>query len=186
MRKMLFTIISDISGFFTEYAVAGILAAMISAFGYLFGVLCYRKIFHKEERNQNLLLKRFILVFFLAWYWYIVLGITIFSRSESGTRFVSFELFRTFGNTFYARKQVYENVILFLPYSVLLYLLAKSLRNVCCMFLMGFLGSLFIETTQWATHTGYFEIDDILTNTFGMLLGFWFCTIISKIKKPKE
>jgi glycopeptide antibiotics resistance protein len=117
-------------------------------------------------------------LFLLVAYLYIVIGITILSRSEGGTSGASFELFRTFRNTFSARKQIYENVLMFVPYAVLLYGLARPFRRWWIALLMGAGSSLLIEVTQWVTRTGYFEVDDILTNTVGMMIGYLVCRII--------
>ena len=123
---------------------------------------------------------KLVWIFFLAAYLYIVIGITILSRSEGGTSGASVELFRTFRNTFFARKQIYENILMFVPYAVLLYGLARMFRSCWIMLLVGAGSSFFIEVTQWMTRTGYFEVDDILTNTVGMVIGYLMCRMIEK------
>ncbi|WP_051195303.1 VanZ family protein [Lachnospira multipara] len=73
------------------------------------------------------------------------------------------------------------NILLFLPLG---FLLPTILRRI------GFLGtmmsavvlSLLIELTQLFTKLGTFDIDDIILNTFGALLGFIFFLIIRPIK----
>ncbi|MBQ8279924.1 MAG: VanZ family protein [Roseburia sp.] len=107
-----------------------------------------------------------------------MLGITVLSRSESETRHAYFELFRTFQDTFVARKQIYENVLLFVPYAILLFGLAEFFRNGWLMMGIGLISSFAIEATQWITHAGYFEIDDIWTNVVGMMLGYVLCVIV--------
>ena len=184
---MLFAIVRDIARFFEKYAIGGSRVA-------IFGVACFAficLIFKKNlvlSSNENVsfgkkqFVARMIWVYLFLFYLYIVIGITVLSRSESGTRFVSFELFRIFRNTFQARKQIYENVIMFVPYSILLFGLSKHLRKWWVMLLVGAGSSLLIEVMQWVTHTGYFELDDILTNTIGMLLGYALAYFISKLK----
>ena len=185
-------IVRDIAGFGIRYAPS----ACIVAAG---AVLLSGLVMHFLKKNFVLssvledavsgkkCVWKLVWIFFLAAYIYIVIGITILSRSESGTRGASFELFRTFRNTFSARKQIYENVLMFVPYAVLLYGLAKPFRRWWVALLMGAGSSLLIEVTQWVTRTGYFEVDDILTNTVGMLLGYTICRIIEigykRIKK---
>ena len=48
-----------------------------------------------------------------------------------------------------------------------------------------FLGYLLIEVTQWVTKTGCFELDDVLTNTLGMLLGCVVCIVVRRDKSKR-
>lgn len=186
MNEMLFSITNDIARFFRGYAYTGGLLAIVVTIAYLF----YEGYWKTRGLNIQLLERRKQIctvarqaayIFLLVLYLYIVIGITILSRSESGTWGASFEVFRTFRNTFYARKQIYENIIMFVPYAMLLYGLAERFRSLWRMLLIGAGSSLLIEVTQWLTRTGYFEVDDILTNTIGMLLGYLVCLLIEKL-----
>lgn len=185
MTEMFFSIIADIVGFLRAYAPAGCLFAMAVALCYALYKACWKSqclatvdglLFRMRDA-----VSKTVGIFLLILYMYIVISITILSRSESGTWGASFEVFRTFRNTFYARKQIYENIIMFVPYAMLLYGLAERFRSLWRMLLIGAGSSLLIEVTQWLTRTGYFEVDDILTNTIGMLLGYLVCLLIEKL-----
>lgn len=48
------------------------------------------------------------------------------------------------------------------------------------MVLIGFFCSLLIETVQLITHLGWFELDDLLNNTIGCVLGVIFYRVFLK------
>ena len=50
---------------------------------------------------------------------------------------------------------------------------------------MGFFTSLGIELLQLATQRGFFQIDDILTNTLGAVVGYLFFGVISTLFRKK-
>lgn len=65
------------------------------------------------------------------------------------------------------------NILLFLPFGYLVPMTiakANSLRKIV---LCGFLLSTMIEITQLLTHRGWFDVDDIIYNTLGALIGYW-------------
>lgn len=111
----------------------------------------------------------------LAAYLYLVIGITLLSRRESSSSVVNLKLFDTFGPSFGERMFVYENILLFVPFGIFLYILAEPFQKVLVSLITGFGISLSIETTQFFTHLGRFEADDLLTNTCGMMLGYCIC-----------
>lgn len=63
------------------------------------------------------------------------------------------------------------NVLLFLPIGLLLPLgwRGQSWKTIA---LTGALVSLAIEIAQWVLGTGWLDLQDVLTNTMGSLLGF--------------
>ena len=185
MIEMLLAIAKDITKFFIRYAPLGFLLAIVVTLGYLWQE-GYWKVKKSDKKNEiqtkNLAGKAFFL-FLLTLYAYIVIGITMLSRSEGGTRHASFELFRTFRNTFFSKKQIYENIIMFVPYAILLYGFSECFRKAFRMMGIGAVSSLIIEIMQWVTKTGYFELDDIMTNTLGMMIGYLICILFSVIYK---
>ncbi|WPP52919.1 VanZ family protein [Catalinimonas niigatensis] len=64
------------------------------------------------------------------------------------------------------------NILLFIPMGIILYeFLGK--RNTFFYLISGFMLSLTVETLQFITRRGTFDIDDLIWNTTGMVLGFW-------------
>ena len=169
----------DITSFFVEYATEAVLAALGFMVCYVTWLLLYKKKTISEIKETRAQLAGF---FLLAFYLYMVLGITILSRVEVPTRQLYFQLFRTFRNTFMAKKQICENIIMFVPFSMLLYWLTPGCRKWWKILLLGAGCSLVIEVTQWITMTGCFEVDDILTNTMGMIVGYLISICMIKIR----
>ncbi|WP_010532494.1 VanZ family protein [Lentibacillus jeotgali] len=88
--------------------------------------------------------------------------------------FKSYNLMTWFYNTF-------GNILLFIPMGILLpILIAKRIKfslSVIPLF------SLTIETLQYFTQLGVFDVDDIILNTLGGYLGFLIFVLFSKGKK---
>ena len=115
--------------------------------GVLFGGIGRRKAGRKKGTDIC------VLLFFI--YFAALIMITFLSR-ESGSRSerIDLELFSTWGINARNNAYVVENVLLFFPYGILGSLTFPKMRR------MGYCGR------------GYFQIDDILTNTLGMFLGY--------------
>ena len=76
------------------------------------------------------------------------------------------------------------NIILFIPFGILISRIQMNKNSVKRFLLVinyCFLISLLIESIQFITKRGYFEIDDIEANIIGGLLGSIFYSICSKI-----
>lgn len=63
------------------------------------------------------------------------------------------------------------NILLYLPMGFLLPLIMPKLR-IGRVVLIGFLASLLTETVQLVFHLGWFDVDDLINNTLGTLIGF--------------
>jgi glycopeptide antibiotics resistance protein len=66
------------------------------------------------------------------------------------------------------------NVGLFVPWGIIIghFFSGRSfIRRVAMTTLIGFLTSFLVECIQFATGTGFFELTDLVTNTFGAFLG---------------
>ena len=59
----------------------------------------------------------------------------------------------------------------FIPFGILVPLKWKQLRNTFVCTFLGFCLSCVIEIMQLITERGHFQVDDILTNTLGALIG---------------
>ncbi|MCM1120435.1 MAG: VanZ family protein [bacterium] len=119
----------------------------------------------------------------LVMYVAVMLAITYFSR-ESGSRIgIDLELFSTWGINKRNNAYVVENVLLFIPYGFLLPWARVRQRRFLWNLLTGALTSTGIECMQLITGRGYFQIDDILTNILGTILGYLFYCLVHWIRR---
>lgn len=107
--------------------------------------------------------------------------VTFQDVSWSTSNFIPFkEMFRYDFGTRLFFKNVLGNMILFIPYGFFVSYFLK-LKKPLTMFGMTFLTSITIELTQMAIGR-VFDIDDILLNIVGGMLGFVVYYILEKIK----
>lgn len=126
----------------------------------------------------------------------LILFLTLGIRSFDGNRVVNFRLFQCYRgllNQFLYNWKTYKfhynaeqfkiistgicnivvNVVLFMPLGYLLpRAIPKQRYNCRWIFLIGIAFSLAIETLQLLTHRGCFDLDDLLNNSIGSLLGY--------------
>lgn len=102
----------------------------------------------------------------------ILIIITFLSRESGSTNGVDLELFATWGINTRNNAYVIENILLFVPYGVFSCWVFVSVRNIFTCTLLGLVSSMAIEYLQMITGRGFFQIDDILTNTIGMVIGY--------------
>ena len=75
------------------------------------------------------------------------------------------------------------NILLFVPFGYLLPLLWRRADRWWKVVLCGFVLSLLIELTQLVTHLGMFDLDDLMNNSLGALLG-WGCFCLVLRREP--
>ncbi len=147
------------------------------------GYVIYRCI--KEKQSMNWM----ALLLFLA-YIAIVIAVTILTRRGTVTRTVNmipFDNVKTAIET--GRTQFVEgdilNVILFVPFGYLIRQINKQVfRRLIYVLIMGFAASTLIESIQLIFHLGYCDINDIITNTLGAVIGYWI-SLVSQSGKTK-
>ncbi len=112
----------------------------------------------------------------------LILFLTLLSR-ESGSRQIriDLELFSSIGIN--ARNDAYavENVLLFIPFGFSCAWAFLPCRSLWVNLMVGIASSLMIESLQLITGRGYFQVDDVWTNTLGAILGWLLFRIISRI-----
>lgn len=74
------------------------------------------------------------------------------------------------------------NVIGFMPFGFILPIVSRRGRRWYNTWILGFLLSLCIETTQLVFKVGSFDVDDLLLNTVGGILGFLVYKIVQTIR----
>lgn len=116
---------------------------------------------------------RVIWLFTLTTYIYCVLQLTILSRTpvlwydHIDWMFLS----RWFDNN--EQKAFYiANIVMFIPFGILLPMSGKPMRHILIAAPVATACSIGIEAAQLKYHLGACQLDDVLLNTFGFLMGF--------------
>ena len=78
------------------------------------------------------------------------------------------------------------NVVVFIPFGFLIPYVLKRGRNFFVMLVNAFLFVLGIEVFQLFSAFGAFDVDDILLNCAGAVLGYFFYLIYEGIKKHRK
>lgn len=113
-----------------------------------------------------------VIVWFLFVVYMVVMFITVFLSREPGSRQgIDMTLFGTWGETPQAHAFVIENILLFVPFGIL-YPVAVPGRWKYFTVLTGMIISVVIETVQLITQRGYCQLDDVVMNTLGSLVGY--------------
>lgn len=114
----------------------------------------------------------------------IMLAITYFSR-ESGNGKIDMKLFSTLGINNRNNAYVVENILLFIPYGIVCPWYFEKLRGFFKNALAGFLTTVVIECLQLVTGRGVFQIDDILTNLLGSIIGWFLFRLVFDTRRGK-
>lgn len=178
-NHMFWVILEEISDYFFEYGQQAVLFAIL--LWWIAGILYIFWVKTKRQKIEHGLLFaiRAVCLFLFFFYIYMVFAITFLSRAESYTNVMNVQIFSTFQNTFHHKKYILENMVMFVPYAVFLFILLPPCRKIYRSVLVGVCTSLCIEVSQYVTHLGRFEVDDLLTNMVGMLIGYAMCKVIS-------
>jgi len=156
--------------------IADILIRSIS--GYIFvvpGILLYFLCLKKSEKTQSLLHIAAVLVF--CYYLIGVLTMTGIGKLQSFSPRI---ILIPFLDMISGPMDTILNVILFFPLGFFLPLLYKRYNRISRVVLTGFLFSLSIEIIQMFGR-GSTDINDLITNTVGVCLGYFIYKVLSKL-----
>ena len=83
-------------------------------------------------------------------------------------------------------ENVIGNIVGFIPYGFILPLIYKSKRKWWIILLLTMEFSLFIELTQLVLRVGSCDIDDVILNTFGGVLGYGLFSLCNRIRRKMD
>ena len=75
------------------------------------------------------------------------------------------------------------NIVGFLPFGAILPVLKRNMRSFWKILLLSFEFSAMIEVTQLITKVGSFDVDDMILNTMGGVLGYWIFSICNRLRR---
>ena len=120
-------------------------------------------------------------VLFVAYLAFILYMTFVRRDNETGMKLQLFWSYKRFFRNAILRKEILNNIWLFVPVGALLYRLLPKWYVVLIPPIM----SLFIEVMQYTMKTGLFEFDDMVSNSLGGLIGMLMCMAIRLVMKRR-
>ncbi|MCH4192067.1 MAG: VanZ family protein [Butyrivibrio sp.] len=128
-----------------------------------------------------------VFVFFLLITYLTVLMIQAFFSRESGSRTgIEFYPFSILGISIGEDASFIENILMFLPFGILVPLAFRFLRSGFYCVGIAFIGSVSLEILQLITGRGYCQVDDVISNTLGAFFGWFFTAVWFAIRRRNE
>lgn len=144
------------------------------------------------RRRQYRILGKILFVFYIIFVFYFLLISEIYGRTgemqDYHYNLVLFQEILRFWNyreqlgIFSAFANLAGNILIFIPFGFFLPMASKH-RSFCVTVLDSFIISLLIETIQLFTKVGCFDVDDLLLNTVGGVVGYIIFTISNIIRR---
>ncbi|MEG2251108.1 MAG: VanZ family protein [Bacilli bacterium] len=144
-------------------------------------IITLRITYFIKNKTKPIIYKELLSAAFIVYVLCLFYVVTFQDVNYANSNFIPFkEMFRyDFGTRLFI-KNIIGNIVLFIPYGFFIGYYLK-LEKFKLSFLLTLVVSITIETTQLAIGR-VFDIDDILLNVIGGLLGTYVYTVLSKIK----
>lgn len=151
---------------------------------YFFGVL-FTFFFVKLAKKKRMNAIKCVMIILLFCYLETVYVSTVLAREHMNGDllrihpFISWKL--ALSGSRFRTKQVIENIIMLMPIGIVLPLIYDTPQNFVKTILFGTIFSLFIEISQYVRQVGFFETEDIINNTLGVIIGCGFVIVLKTI-----
>ena len=156
------------------YLRYGILVAAV----FLAGYAVYRGLFKLLDKKPDYPLDRALVMALFLIYMTVVAWRTLLSRAPGTLSRVEVEAFSTWGTSIKNSALFIENILMFIPFGVLAPLCFRRLRSFPLCVGAALSLSFAIEMTQFVLQVGFTQMDDLLTNTYGAILGWCGFTVV--------
>lgn len=180
MSEMLNNIVNYFNQIYHFSFEKSLIIMVVVAFLYFFGCYC------TSGRKKKVGAYRIISGGLFSFYVSQVIGITLLNRSTAGEARFDLNLLEVyriaFGGNSVFMTQIIGNILMFVPLGILVPMCFKSTQGTMRMLVLSLACSLAIETTQLYTHTGLFELMDLIHNTLGGMIGFGLYSIVYHIR----
>jgi hypothetical protein len=163
-----------------EYIPLGILAGVIFLFLWNFWYISRLQVENPASK------KRKWSIFICIVYSTVLLYLVIFSREPGSRDGVDLGIFDTWGDSMISHAYFIENILMFLPFGILFPFAFSKLQKGSACIAAGIGFSVLLEVFQLLTKRGFCQLDDILTNAFGTVLGWSIYKIIQLRARRKR
>ena len=158
------------NNFLLAFILITILAALLG-FGYF---IIYKKFLKGDKKLSK---RRTFIWFCFIGYIIMVIGVTFLNRGArvfGDTNLHLFSSYREAWNSFNSTtwRFIILNIFMFVPLGIILPLLNKRFRKFPWTFGVAFLMTFIIEILQLITGYGILELDDMLNNVLGAIIGY--------------
>ena len=164
--------ISDIKNAMPYIPIAFAIGIFVMCISFLYQYIRFKKI---KFAHSVLLMLLFMQV-------YMMLALALLSRTPADIR-IDLVPGGTWDGGLRSEVYIIENIIFFIPYGFLLPASFKRLRSFITIFLICFISSFFIELAQLIFCLGRCQMDDLLANVLGGIIGYILFYISSKFLK---
>ena len=153
-----------------QYMLLGVIVVILLLTGYF---LLYKKLMKGTDKLNKI---KFGLWSIFVIYIVVVLGATIGHRTSAYGN-INLHLFSSYKNAYNSFsirewRNIILNILMFVPLGFMIPLLFKKCKRWYITYLKGFGATLFIEILQLISKRGIFELDDIINNTLGCIIGY--------------
>lgn len=148
-----------------------VIVGLIIFLGYRF---LYLKMFGGTKRFTK---KQWFVSILFTLYVVTVCALTFLNRGATFEGNMNLSLFSSYREAWYnfslrGWQYIYFNILMFVPFGFLLPLLNKRFAKIGWTLLGAVLFTAFIESVQFITGVGIFELDDLFNNVLGAVIGF--------------
>ncbi|WP_313180557.1 VanZ family protein [Lacrimispora sp.] len=116
-------------------------------------------------------------------YMYTLLQQTYFSRPPGSRNTVSLILGETWQGSVQSKAYVIENILMMIPFGVLLPNVLKPAESIFGCIPLGFFFSVSLEYAQFLSQRGHMQVDDVVMNVIGTIIGYLFFVSIKLLRR---
>ncbi len=150
----------------------------------------------KQTEKMRLLCRVLFVVYLIILFYFLFFSETMGRVSDGGERkyIYNLELFKEISRFIEYRDilgwkivtlNLAGNIVAFMPFGFFLPMVIKNCKGWLLVTLLTLTTSFVIETVQLVTKVGSFDVDDIVLNTLGGILGYSCYYIVHKIRKRR-
>lgn len=147
-----------------------------------FVVLCITLVQH--IRNRRIQIGRLFVLGITIVYLVVLLQTAFFSR-EPGSRVgeIDWRILPDWQTNIWVRTYALENIIMFVPFGILIPWSVRMAKKFYICIPLAMMLSFGIETAQYITERGFCQLEDLIMNTIGTIVGYGVWTLIYNVVK---
>ena len=135
-------------------------------------VLCAVWKFNLHKKVPRIFWWRLLVGFLFITYMFCVLQLTIFSREPGNYGEVDWRCLVRWNENDAQKAFLLANIIMFIPFGVLFPLYGKTMSHILIGLLVALACSVSIEALQLKYQLGFCQLDDVVANSTGFLIGY--------------